>query len=959
MLAVGTNDSQFGPGQVYVFGQRRVSVTFNLQGRASIREIQFCGEKLIVLDNKNHVSIFSLETRKRIATYSPPGQVTALLTDPSLDYCLTGLQNGEVVAYDLDREHMTPFRIPNLWRERNPRARGSPVVSLQLHPKDVGSLLIGYSEGAVVYSFKQNKAVKFFHYEVPRGAPGGDCNPRTMGQTRAPRLTHALWHPTGTFVLTAHEDSSLAFWDPRDGRILEARTVDDVAIHHPGSRAASESSSLAAAVKQPYIKIAWCSKENPDDTGILLVGGQPSTSPSPGLTFIDLGPTPNYQTSSWDFLANHFRNPKRTHILPTPQNAPVTDFLLIPRRSPHFAGSHDPIAVIASLSSGELATLSFPSGYPITPTNQLHVSLSFVHPFITKFALANVDRTRWLGIKESRQHGPNFLLGGAESTKPMKRFESRNIIQTAHADGTIRVWDIGCGDEIENGGVLQADLARAVGRWDNVEVSQMVMSGATAELAVGLRSGEVVVFRLNRNPHFGKPPATSSDNEGPGHMTDITRRADPDLKEGLLPLTLTNDQQGPVTALKLSNVGFLASGYESGGITVIDLRGPAIIHTALLSSLVMKRSGSISSAIKGKRSSHQPSQGSQSEYPTVIEFGILTLDGDDYSSIAMFVGTSRGRLATFKILPSQSGRYSAQFVGATTLAEDKVVSISPIRADSGSPALATGEAMAGLQSGQRTDGVLVVTTASSAHIFRPALAKGASKTFDNVFCDAAAVTSFEQRGYVLVGLFGDGNARAFSLPALKDMGSIRLNHLLDVKRFPDAIINAAGDIVGWTGPSEIALASVWGANQTLSLSNDRLFDAAKLPIPRPTISNLQWIAGTQYMTPADLDILIGGPDRPPSKRMMAEMRAQQDAEFQRQREAARTGRPPPPDPQQEGYWAYMQRQIQERTENLGLATDSMDRTAEASSSWSDDVSKFVAKQKRQAALGYIGGKFGL
>lgn len=59
-----------------------------------MKEIQFCGDKLIVLDDKNDVNIFSLELRKRVATYSPPGQVTALLTDPSLDYCLTGLQSG-------------------------------------------------------------------------------------------------------------------------------------------------------------------------------------------------------------------------------------------------------------------------------------------------------------------------------------------------------------------------------------------------------------------------------------------------------------------------------------------------------------------------------------------------------------------------------------------------------------------------------------------------------------------------------------------------------------------------------------------------------------------------------------------------------------------------------------------------------------------------------------------------
>ena len=43
-------------------------------------------------------------------------------------------------------------------------------------------------------------------------------------------------------------------------------------------------------------------------------------------------------------------------------------------------------------------------------------------------------------------------------------------------------------------------LARAVGRWDKLDVTQMSMSGAAAELSVGLRSGEVVVFRLKSEP---------------------------------------------------------------------------------------------------------------------------------------------------------------------------------------------------------------------------------------------------------------------------------------------------------------------------------------------------------------------------------------------------------------------------------------------------------------------------
>jgi len=73
-------------------------------------------------------------------------------------------------------------------------------------------------------------------------------------------------------------------------------------------------------------------------------------------------------------------------LLPTLPGAEVVDFCLIPGSSPHLAGAHDPIAVTAILSSGEWVTLGFPNGHPITPTNMLHVSVSFVHTFITKLA---------------------------------------------------------------------------------------------------------------------------------------------------------------------------------------------------------------------------------------------------------------------------------------------------------------------------------------------------------------------------------------------------------------------------------------------------------------------------------------------------------------------------------------------------------------------------------------------
>lgn len=526
---------------------------------------------------------------------------------------------GEIVAYDLDRESITGFKIFNCWREMNPRARILPVVSIQFHPKDIGSLLVGYTEGAVIFSFKQNKPLKYFHYEVPNGAPGGDADPTTVNDIRRPRLTQALWHPTGTFILTAHEDSSLVFWDPKDGRILEARTLQDTGVNMPGGRRNQGSGPGNFSVKEPYVKIAWCAKDNPDDTGLLVAGGTPTTSPTRGLTFLDLGLTPNYQTSSWQILSSLFQSTKREHALPTPPNAELVDFVLIPRSSPHYAGSHDPIAVIALLASGELITLSFPSGHPIRPTNQLHTSLTFVHPFVTRTAFAGIERTRWLGLKENRQHGPNFLLGGAEQDKAMRRFEKRNIVLMAHADGTVRAWDAGNGDEVENDGALQVDLPRAVGRFDDIEVTQMSMSGATGELSVGLRSGEVAIFRWNHNRSGRETPSTP--NEPPGSLTNITERADPGLKEGLLPLTLLNEQQGAVTTLKHSDIGFVCVGFEGGSIAILDMRGPAIIFKAHLNDFVPKsKRGSM------RRSNSQAQN--QTDRATFVEFGILTLEGD-------------------------------------------------------------------------------------------------------------------------------------------------------------------------------------------------------------------------------------------------------------------------------------------------------------------------------------------
>jgi syntaxin-binding protein 5 len=246
--------------------------------------------------------------------------------------------------------------------------------------------------------------------------------------------------------------------------------------------------------------------------------------------------------------------------------------------------------------------------------------------------------------------------------------------------------------------------------------------------------------------------------------------------------------------------------------------------------------------------------------------------GIDYSSICCFVGTNRGNLATFKILPSNNGTYSVSLAGSVSL-EDRVIGIYPINADSGEPALATQSAVAGLRHGAKVNGVVVVVTFSECRIFKPATNKGASKTWGDYLCDSAGFVKTEGRGYSLVGLFGDGNARAYSIPGLKEIGCTPVGHILDVRRLSEAVITPSGDVIGWTGPSEVAIINVWGSGSALCVSlsflrpktnanivlspppEDKLFNSEAVIPTRPAISNFQWISGTQFVSPADMDLL--------------------------------------------------------------------------------------------------------
>ena len=380
----------------------------------------------------------------------------------------------------------------------------------------------------------------------------------------------------------------------------------------------------------------------------------------------------------------------------------MADYCLVPRSSPYFDGAQDPVAVLVLLASGGLMTMTFPSGYPISPTNMLHPSLSFVHPFVHKVAVSTLTRERWLSLVEARDQGAPILTGGAPAPRRRKYGSNvRNVIQVAHADCVVRMWDVGDDDEIENPGQLQVDVARALDRYEDVSVTALALSDATAEFAAGTRTGEVVIYRWGGNRFFGRDAAKPLE-PNPGGLTDISSRAEPTLREGFQPSVLYEMMQGPISALRVSDVGFIAVGSEGGFVSILDMRGPSVMLRAPLLDFVKEEKRS--SFLRGHSS--KASSADKIEFPTVVEFGVMTLEGDSYSSIACFVGTNLGRVATFKILPDGQ-RYAAKFAGAVKAGGDRVVAICPVDVDSGRPAAATGPAVAGLRTGKQVNGILV------------------------------------------------------------------------------------------------------------------------------------------------------------------------------------------------------------------------------------------------------------
>lgn len=873
LLAVGTDT-----GHVHVFGQHNVEVVFKPGASAPVTHLAFNKEiYLVCVDSHSNVCVVNLESESILYQYPAPGRITTVECDPSLDWLFIGLENGQVIVYDIDRGILSPFRIGNLQKSILPKNRLSPVLSIAMHPRDISTILICYQECAVLFSLARSEILLTFKYDLPAGAPGGDTDQLMQRKARSPPFLQAVWHPHGHHILTTHVDGSLVFWDATEGVLLQARTVMEVNVNMPSSL---KNSPPDKERRSPIVKVCWNSTNNPEDTSIIVAGGDIDLGIARGLTMLDFGPTPEYSITSYQAMGNHYASPRRHKIYPLPEDSVLTDFIMLPRVSPYYAGCHDPSHMVVLMLSSELATIDYRTGDIVTDPAMLPPALGWINPYVTSLSVTTVPRIQWVGMMAATPEKPSIFLGGAPARRHLRTFATRTALTTGHSNGTVKMWDASHG-ELEDARVIEVSMQHALDRQVQLAVRHISFASLVGELSVAT-DNEIVFFDFKKNRRYGNASskiegALAALSIGTQGLKDVSSRAPFDLKEGFLPQTMLHSadlhdgQSSSISAIFHSDIGFVIVAYKSGRLVVVDRRGPAIIYNEML---VAASSGGLGSF---RRRSVQAGSGAGTEHALCLELGIYALHDEAYSSIVLSAGTSLGNVHTLRIVPKQGGSYGVEPVGVFNVAPDPIIKLQSINMARGSLATATPQDMSLLPQGIVIPGALFASTATEARIFDQPHSKITHKRL-NFVCLAVGL-SYVREGESMTATFltDTGKFKVMAVPSLRDMASEDCPVPVSLNYSKETVIASTGDVVVRQSLTRAALVRLWGRGVRYDdIPKDALYDALKALPPRPTISTLQWVKGKQYISQADLDLLIGGNRRPKSKAMIEQEKAQEE-----------------------------------------------------------------------------------
>ncbi len=244
-------------------------------------------------------------------------------------------------------------------------------------------------------SQKEQKALRTYELLMPAGAPGGsgytdpvirffalhlpgmlNFSLQDLLKHRRPNVASLSVHPAGHFFAVGHVDGSIAFWAVEDDeQPLMVRTLDEVDVHKvdgekleqylPDDEDHPRRTSTHHESREPIFKLAWSGYPNSYDprggeTSLVILGGQFGHDP-PGINVLWLSafnppapPSAATDRSLHPFFRDAMQeslDPQSAYSYRTP--GLVQDFLLMPRDSPHFAGTWNPTTILMLFDGGE------------------------------------------------------------------------------------------------------------------------------------------------------------------------------------------------------------------------------------------------------------------------------------------------------------------------------------------------------------------------------------------------------------------------------------------------------------------------------------------------------------------------------------------------------------------------------------------------------------------------------
>lgn len=910
LLAVSTGNT------IRVFGQTSVEVVFEFSSSSPIIHLKFLkGVYLVGVSASSNITVLSLHSKSILATFLASGTVTAVQSGPSLDWLLLGLGNGGILFYDVDICHMTPFRIDNLQKKVLPKQKLSPVLSIEWHPRDIGTILVTYSHCAIIYSLTTGEIKNAFILQLSKGSKGYDLatfidnggKKKMFGSSKdvIPELVESHFHPNGLHIVTIHRDNSIVFWDATSATMLQARKIFETNINQQGP---------PLEVPQTFSQIQsvrWICGEDPEVTLMVISGGDPHSNNL--LHVLDFGYTLKYSITSHEKQGEFYAQPQSgQRIIPITFNEASREqlepeciseiFPLAADNSPYFGGNHNPPYLLLRSNIGSIYFIEYSSeggaqggtdlGSLILPT-----SVGFIHPPVTVSSVQTIRRIDWYSVLSNRvstgstARTKHLLRGGADTgqaghPKPIGFDDSfRSILVTGHEGGLIRFLDISRGDRLEGETTVQISLKETLFDDGNSQTTKIVALSCAfegREMLVGMGNGDVVICKFGK--HNGGHQGSSSTrdyrdcpvqhaNEN-AKILSINDRISGSfaLSSTFLPVSLLQVEGGEqISVLKMSNIGFAAIGYKSGRLVVCDIgRGPAVIFNL---ESITKHLASV--------------QGDC--YPTTMEFSIMEYGQEGFSSIILFVGTNcGGNLLMFKVIPKQNGAFDVVFADKTiglnyrAIGNDehqvsKLDQIIPISAKNGQSTVASLEMFNKLSQGLVIPGYVITTSHRDLRVLKLPKVKLSHKVIDDTVLRSGLI-QIRESGVVLACILKTGFIKFLSLPALNDIADIkvpkevfeRVKASFASGAATQSDILSTGDLFVKTSDTESINLVTFNKESRLSRSKgpttDLLFNENAIIPPRPAAGALLWAKGqTKYISTEDLTFLIAGPNRKPPK----------------------------------------------------------------------------------------------